>query len=80
MATDRRTLLLSAGAASLGTGKVALAQTTRSAPTGDGYFLSASNPVATRDQKDLEELCLRLQQHPEVRAAIQRTSAMWARL
>ena len=47
--------------------------------TGD-YFLSASNPVANVDQRDLERLAMRLFERTDVRAARARAEIMWRRV
>ena len=78
MSLDRRHMLLSSGA--LATWLTARAKAAPAGvPSGNGYFLSKANPVATRDQKELEELCLRLLAHPDVQAGATRAKAMWAR-
>ena len=46
--------------------------------TGD-YFLSATNPVANVDQRDLERLAMRLFERPDVKAARARAGIMWRR-
>jgi hypothetical protein len=45
--------------------------------TPDGYFLSASNPAATADQRDLEALALRVLKMPAVQAGRQQAVARW---
>ncbi|SCW61154.1 hypothetical protein SAMN02927924_01643 [Sphingobium faniae] len=47
--------------------------------TGD-YFLSATNPVANVDQRDLERLAMRLFDRPDVRAARAKAGIMWRRV
>lgn len=47
--------------------------------TGD-YFLSATNPVANVDQRDLELLAMRLFERPDVRVARARAEIMWRRV
>jgi len=44
------------------------------------YFLSARNPVANVDQRDLERLAIRLFARPDVNLARQRAAAMWRRV
>lgn len=44
---------------------------------GDGYFLSAENPAATTDQRELEGLALRLMAHPELQRARAIVSVLW---
>ena len=44
------------------------------------YFLSAENPVANVDQRDLEDLALRLSRRPDVQAACSRAAVMWRRV
>ena len=46
--------------------------------SGDGYFLSAENPIANRDQRDLEALAVELFALPEMQREIQRTAAYFA--
>ena len=46
----------------------------------DGYFLSAANPVANVDQRDLERLAIRLFDRPDVRAAREKAAIMWRRV
>ena len=41
------------------------------------YFLSAENPTATVDQRDLEDLAMRLFARPDVLAARRRAAATW---
>jgi hypothetical protein len=43
----------------------------------DGYFLSAINPVATSDQRDIEALALRLMDSREVKAGREKTVFRW---
>ncbi|MET0986642.1 MAG: hypothetical protein ABW034_14665 [Steroidobacteraceae bacterium] len=43
----------------------------------DDFFLSATNPVATRDQRDAEALALKLMQAPEVLAARKVVEFQW---
>ncbi|AEG51146.1 hypothetical protein Sphch_3556 [Sphingobium chlorophenolicum L-1] len=44
------------------------------------YFLSATNPVANVDQRDLEKLAMRLFERPDVKAARARAEIMWRRV
>lgn len=44
------------------------------------YFLSARNPVANVDQRDLERLAIRLFERPDVRAASNTAATMWRRV
>jgi len=44
------------------------------------YFLSAINPVANVDQRDLERLAIRLFERPDVKAARDRAEIMWRRV
>ena len=86
MNIDRRELLL-------GSVALALNATAHSAPSGrassdtgnsataaDGFYLSARNPIANRDQRDLEQLAIQLQARPDVQSAIKRTADEWARV
>jgi len=41
------------------------------------YWLSSTNPVATRDQRDLERLALRLLDHPDIVKARNTASILW---
>lgn len=43
----------------------------------DGFFLSARNPNATSDQRDLETLAVQLFHSPEIQAAKERAKARW---
>jgi hypothetical protein len=45
--------------------------------TPDGYFLCASNPAATTDQRDIEALALKLLQTPVIQAGRQQAVARW---
>lgn len=45
-----------------------------------GYFLSASNPIANVDQRDLERLAMRLFDRADVRAARDKAAIMWRRV
>ncbi|WP_313808462.1 hypothetical protein [Sphingobium sp.] len=47
--------------------------------TGD-YFLSSTNPVANVDQRDLEQLAMRLFDRADVRAAREKAETMWRRV
>jgi hypothetical protein len=44
---------------------------------GEGYFLSPANPCATVDQRELEEVALRVMARPEVRRAHDLVSLLW---
>jgi hypothetical protein len=44
-------------------------------PAPEQYFLSAGNPVANVDQRELEDLAMRVFELPEVRAARKRALA-----
>src|SRR5579862_4887058 len=44
---------------------------------GDGYFLSPDNPSATVEQRELEELALRVMARPELRRAHSVVSMLW---
>jgi hypothetical protein len=44
---------------------------------GEGYFLSAANPAATVDQRELEGLALRLMARPELQRARAIVSVLW---
>ncbi len=44
------------------------------------YFLSATNPVANVDQRDLEQLTMRLLQRDDVKAACRMAHEMWVRV
>lgn len=46
----------------------------------DAYFLSAINPVANVDQRDLEALAIRLFARDDIKAARTRAAAMWRRV
>ncbi|MGE0387007.1 MAG: hypothetical protein AB7Q97_19965 [Gammaproteobacteria bacterium] len=46
----------------------------------DDYFLSATNPIANVDQRDLETLALRIFQRPEIKAARERAAIMFRRV
>lgn len=46
----------------------------------DRYFLSAINPVANVDQRDLEALAIRLSARDDVKVACTRAAAMWRRV
>jgi len=46
----------------------------------NGYFLSATNPVANVDQRDLERLAIRLFNRPDVREARARAEILWRRV
>jgi len=76
MQIGRRTFLAGASAMPLASGKTAAAQ----APAGaiadaaDGYFLSRSNPVANRDQQELEAMAIALYRRDDLRGAIRRTA------
>ncbi len=81
MKLHRRELLL--GSAALAASAPALARRKpRAAPAlpQDGYYLSATNPVANRDQRELEALAIRLQARGDMQAAITQTAASWARV
>lgn len=43
----------------------------------EGYFLSAANPVANEDQRELEDLAMRVFERPDVRAARKRALGLW---
>ena len=43
----------------------------------DGYFYSSANPVANADQRDLEDLAMRVFERPEVREARRRALGLW---
>jgi hypothetical protein len=45
-----------------------------------GYFLSASNPIANVDQRDLERLAMRLFDRADVRVARDKAAIMWRRV
>jgi len=81
MALDRRDLLTTLGAAAAlarGQGAMAAGPAGGSAPPGDtDYFLSATNPVANVDQRDLEALALDLMQSGEMAAARKRCAYLW---
>jgi hypothetical protein len=42
-----------------------------------GYFLSAANPLATTDQRDLEDLAMRVRDMPVVRDARKQAAFLW---
>ncbi len=46
----------------------------------EGYFLSATNPVANIDQRDLERLTLKLLARPDIQAAKNRAREMFRRV
>lgn len=46
----------------------------------DGYFLSPANPVANTDQRDVEDLTIKLFARADVRSACARAGAMWRRV
>lgn len=46
----------------------------------DGYFLSSVNSAATTDQRDLEQLAIRLFERPDVREARAVAGSMWSRV
>ena len=45
--------------------------------TPNGYFLSARNPIATADQRDLEALAMRLMNSPEVKVGREKAIFRW---
>ena len=45
--------------------------------TDDEYFLSPENPIATIDQRDAEDLAIRLLQRPEVQKAMALVTYLW---
>lgn len=49
-------------------------------PDTEGYFLSATNPIANVDQRDLERLAVRLFGRPDVQAAKAQAAIAWRRV
>ena len=45
--------------------------------TSEAYFLSAENPIATADQREIEDTALRLLTRPELQRARTIASALW---
>ncbi|MEZ5734194.1 MAG: DUF1214 domain-containing protein [Novosphingobium sp.] len=83
MAIERRDFMLSIGAGALGMGMATQAdarQPGSDAVTSDTYFFSSRNPVANRDQRDLEALAIELFARPDVQEARKRTAAEFARV
>jgi len=83
MDIGRRELILAAGAGALSVNLASAAgarQTGHTAPVRDGYFLSARNPTATTDQRELDALAIELFATPEMRTAQERTAADFARV
>jgi hypothetical protein len=57
MKIDRRELLLGSVALALDTAaRAATSSTTHAAAAADGFYLSARNPIANTEQRDLERL------------------------
>ncbi|MDG2002902.1 MAG: hypothetical protein P8J20_06170 [Novosphingobium sp.] len=81
MKFKRREFMLASGALAAGGASIpgsGLAATGRAAE--DGYFFSAANPIANRDQQHLEALAVELFARPDVIAARKRTRAEFARV
>ena len=81
MKMNRRELV--AAAALLPIGHAQAAQGGAPSPAegaSDGYFLSSVNPIANRDQRDLEALALRLFERADVKAARANAKVAWARV
>jgi len=80
---ERRDFMLSVGAGALSLGMARQAEARESGVTtelSDPYFFSARNPVANRDQRDLEALAIELLARPDVQEAQKRTAAEFARV
>src|SRR5580700_2859722 len=76
---SRRELL--AGSAALLLGESLRARAAASGPAvlaSDKFFLSAENPIANVDQRDLEALAIQIFARPDVQAARKRAAATWA--
>jgi hypothetical protein len=76
---SRREVL--AGSAALLLGESLRARAAESGPAvlaSDKFFLSAENPIANVDQRDLEALAIQIFARPDVQAAKKRAAATWA--
>ncbi len=81
MKIQRRDLLVGAGALALGVATYARGRAANGgAADPGGYFLSAVNPIANTDQRDLEALAIQLFARPEVQAVCKGAAAAWARV